>query len=683
MRKKIRNIFLSSLLVFSFILGMIPISTVHADPDEEKEQGIGVLVLTDDVNFFVNNFKTAKGSTSYVLSLASVSDPLKYAQSRPKYTQTMANLKAKYKHIRLIIAPIMSYSTDNGKNVTNLRGSKDAYLAVTTKLIKDMRWNADGMISKKFIFGAEPYYEKGSSKYKKNNIKLASTINSAVKGSINKIGTFITPTTYGSMDEKERAEKWSSKLNSLDSGLKAYYSTSIASDKETDKSSTDGDVKFENTKDLLQKLGLNEDKKDDLEKYAQYLIGLGYSEAATAGILANMRAESGFNPLASEAGGKNGGLFGFTPMTKFSNSKFNKECTHTKGTAGGQSVCSDGECQVLYVLDFLKSAIDSNAGRIHNANKFFSNATPENLQADLYTAWGKKVKFPDKIEEIKNLNEYKKVKDPISAAAIFSICYEVCAGTYEPCDITLPNGTKNYHTSHPDYPDKTWHDFALHEFNVNDGRLSYAKPIYEWLTGSEFKSSKPDKAVKMAEEARKKGYLSEDELSAWTKIVNEKFINYKAVTRNTLTQSDLQGLTKWENNVNYDDINGSGHGFMHFFNKIIMILAILLVVYGTLLYCAFWVDKINPFCLPFSFVSILTFGRLETAPTEEECNFSAKNLFVSHEGSRFINHKYIVAVCLMILIFATLILTGVFSRLMRSLINFVAGFFIDLISGLF
>ena len=92
MRKKIRNIFLSSLLVFSFILGMIPISTVHADPDEEKEKGIGVLVLTDDVNFFVNNFKTAKGSTSYVLSLASVSDPLKYAQSRPKYTQTMANL---------------------------------------------------------------------------------------------------------------------------------------------------------------------------------------------------------------------------------------------------------------------------------------------------------------------------------------------------------------------------------------------------------------------------------------------------------------------------------------------------------------------------------------------------------------------------------------------------------------
>ena len=151
MRKKIRNIFLSSLLVFSFILDMIPISTVHADPDEEKEQGIGVLVLTDDVNFFVNNFKTAKGSTSYVLSLASVSDPLKYAQSRPKYTQTMANLKTKYKHIRLIIAPIMSYSTDNGKNVTNLRGSKDAYLAVTTKLIKDMRWNADGMISKKLL----------------------------------------------------------------------------------------------------------------------------------------------------------------------------------------------------------------------------------------------------------------------------------------------------------------------------------------------------------------------------------------------------------------------------------------------------------------------------------------------------------------------------------------------------
>lgn len=679
MRKKIKNIFLSSLLVFSFILGMIPISTVHADPDEEKENGIGVLVLTDDVNFFTANFKTAKGSKSYVLSLASVDDPLKYAQSKPKYTQAMADLKQNYKHIRLIIAPIMSYSTDNGKNVTNLRGSKAAYLSVTTKLIKDMRWNADGTISKKFVFGAEPYYKKGSSKYKQNNIKLASTINSAVTSDIGKIATFITPTTSGDMDAKERAENWSSKLNSLDSGLKAYYSTSVSSTGDTDSSSTDKDVKFEKTEDLLKKIGLSEDKKDSLEKYAQYLIGLGYSEAATAGILANMRAESSFNPLASEPGGKNGGLFGFTPMTKFSDSKFNKDCTHKKGTAGGQSVCSDGECQVLYVLNFLKGAIDANAGRIHNANKFFSNATEATLEPDLYSAWGKKVKFPSKIEEVKNLDEYKKVKDPISAAAIFSICYEVCAGTYEPCGIS----GVNYHSPHPNYPNKTWHDFTLHEFNVNEGRLSYAEPIYEWLSGSEFKQSKPDKAVKMAEEAKKKGYLSEEELSAWTKIVNEKFINYKAVTRNSLSQSELRGLTQWENNVDYDDISGSGHGFMHFFNKLIMILAIILIVYGTLLYCAFWFDKINPLCLPFSLLGILTFNKLQTAPTEEECNFSAKNLFVSHEGSRFVNHKYIIAVCLMILIFATLILTGVFSRLMRSLINFVAGFFIDLIGNIF
>ena len=57
----------------------------------------------------------------------------------------------------------------------------------------------------------------------------------------------------------------------------------------------------------------------------------GYSNAAISGLLANSLQESGCNPSSytlESSGNYSGGLFGFTPMTNFSNSDFNKQCTH-------------------------------------------------------------------------------------------------------------------------------------------------------------------------------------------------------------------------------------------------------------------------------------------------------------------------------------------------------------------
>ena len=690
------------LVIFSFLAGIFPLNfnteTVYAKKNKAKEACY--VIIADDYDTF-KDLGVTDGSKAKiaVLSTSMVFTTTPPFDSTDKAQKIFKNL-SKASHAEVIYIPSSKEWTNSKKQKTNDSAIKFGYdKGKTARNI--MKKFSDVSKKDKFVTKFQPFTGNNGNAYLmtgyigKMNLGLSYYMaGKDEKGDETKknkeVGAKLieSPSAINS-DKSAQAEMLVTLLKNAKSNAFAYLtadstkkdsSGDLLSDGSTStdgsgETSTDGTASFKNTEDLLQKLGVDDDKKDDLEKYAQYLIGVGYSEAATAGLLANMRTESEFNPLAYE-NDENGGLFGFTPMTKFSNSKFNKECTHTKGTACGQSVCSDGECQVLYVLDFLKSAIDSNAGRIHNANKFFSNATEETKKADYYTKWAKNVKFPDKIDEVKNLDEYKKLEDPISAAAIFSICYEVCAGTYEPCNLTLTDGTKNYHSVHPskDSVKKSWHDFTLHEFNVNEGRLSYAKPIYEWLTGSEFKNSNTDNAAKMAEEAQKKGYLTEEELSSWTKIINEKFINYKDITRNNLNQSELSSLSRWEQNVKYDDLEN--HGVFHVFRWLFMAMAILMMIWSVLLYCAYWMDKVNPFCLPFSFVSFLTLGKLETAPTEGECNFTTRGLFKEKDTkSKFINHKYMLFVCLSLIFFSVLILTGTLYKIILTVIGFVAGIF--------
>ena len=184
--------------------------------------------------------------------------------------------------------------------------------------------------------------------------------------------------------------------------------------------------------------------------------------------------------------------------------------------------------------------------------------------------------------------------------------------------------------------------------------------------------SNPDK--KEVSDKYMKGYYDESELSAWTKIINESYIGYKSVTRNELNQSELSSLSRWETNVKYDDLEN--HGVFHIFRWLFMVMAILMMIWSVLLYCAYWMDKVNPFCLPFSFVSILTLGRLETAPTEEECNFTTRGLFKEKDTkSKFINHKYMLFVCLSMIFFSVLILTGTLYKIILTVIGFVAGIF--------
>ena len=210
----------------------------------------------------------------------------------------------------------------------------------------------------------------------------------------------------------------------------------------------------------------------------------------------------------------------------------------------------------------------------------------------------------------------------------------------------------------------------------------YGKKGITVITGMENGSSKGDalstasggnEEKKEVSEKYMKGMYDEKELSAWTKIINEYYINYKDITRDSLGQNDLNSLSDWEDNVNYDNLEN--HGVFHFFRVFFMVIGILMIIWAALLYCCYWFDRVNPF-FEFSLVNIFTLGKLATAPTDEECNYTVKDFFKNNQGqAKYVNHKYIIVVCLSIIFFAMLIITGTIYKIVMSIISFVANLF--------
>ena len=664
-----------SLLIFSlFITFLLPVSNVYAGKKKKgdsaaTQKAVGVLFIAPgDISgklSFADDDMTV-GVCDWPKNSNTKDTDVQALQTSNTYTNFLSMIK-KCKKSYIVLAP--SYKNTTKEQVQGL-----------TKFMKSMQWTTSNGIDGVYVLGMPYKYASSNTHYSFNmeeNTKVK-YMNTAISNAVAKAksGTYVSNSATLDLSDDKFCSAVVSSLGVKESHLKKLsYKAKTEEEKKEEKKKS---IQIKDTDALLKQLGVDSKYKTNIEAYAILLTNLGYSNAATAGILGNMRAESGFNPLADEKG-KNGGLFGFTPMTNFSNSQYNKNCQHQKGVAGGQSVCSDGTCQIEYMLGVLKSSIDSYSNRLSKADEYFKSVKGKtlNYSASAKAVWSSNYKLPDKIDSVKNLSEFKKSDDPISAASVFLICFERAAGTFVPCDINGKRAVANNVVPGYKY---TWQDFAIHEFDTKNGRLSYAEPIYVWLGGSSLGSGADkksvDKAKQIAEDAAKKGYLSESELSAWTKIVNEKYIGYADVTRDNLSQSDLNSLNQWEDNVAYD--NMESHGIFKVFRQVIMFLAILLMVYAVLLYCAFWFDKVNPL-FDFSLLYILTFGKLSVAPTDEEVNYTVQNFFQNNEGkSKFVNHKYILVVCISLILFSLLIITGNLYRIITMILGVLSNFFTTL-----
>ena len=419
--------------------------------------------------------------------------------------------------------------------------------------------------------------------------------------------------------------------------------------------------------------GLDDDAVSRAKSYYLILKNDGYSDAAIAAILGNSVAESHINPLSDE-GGVNGGLFGFTPMTNFSNSSFNKNCTHTKSTAGGQSVCSDGSCQLMYMLSCLDSAFSSYKGNLTKYNNFIANNSSE-ISSPSYdtSSWSGTPNILRKVPELGSINDFKSVSDPVGGAAAFVLCYERAAGIFIPCGIK--SGSRDWsqkatwHTvwNSSLYGDKTGWDFFIHEFDTDAGRMKYANNMYSWITGSTFTVTQDDinSANNIAQEMVNSSLWSEDDLAAYKKLIESDLTCLVNGRRADLSQSEVENLANWERNINN---NTSDSGAIHYLRIFVMFMGIILIVWSVMVYLSYWFDRINNF-IDLDLLGILTFNKLHISDTEEECTFHLKTL--GKTDKKTVNHRAVCIVCITGICFGTLIVSGTLYRLLNSFINLV------------
>lgn len=158
-------------------------------------------------------------------------------------------------------------------------------------------------------------------------------------------------------------------------------------------------------------------------------------------------------------------------------------------------------------------------------------------------------------------------------------------------------------------------------------------------------------------------FFSESDLSAYVKLTEVDISAMLPKSRQELSQKDIENLSAWENNVTS---NKKEYGFIAWMRIIVMWLGIFFTIYIFLLYFAYWIDKLNSI-IDIDVLSILTFGKLHVAVDEKEANFSLGK----KQDRMTVRHKDMLFICITGLIFGTMLITGVFYKIIANFVNFI------------
>lgn len=166
------------------------------------------------------------------------------------------------------------------------------------------------------------------------------------------------------------------------------------------------------------------------------------------------------------------------------------------------------------------------------------------------------------------------------------------------------------------------------------------------------------------------GYYSEMDLGTWNKLTEQ---NIQAdlldnANRDNLDSNELNNLINWENNIEQDSQEG---GFVYWARRIVSIFGIILIIWIILIYIAYWFDKLNNI-VDIDLLLVLTFGRLRVSDTEDNCTFSMKDM--AKTGTRTVNHRAILLICVVGITFGVLVVSGVLYKILSKLVYAVLNF---------
>ena len=421
-------------------------------------------------------------------------------------------------------------------------------------------------------------------------------------------------------------------------------------------------------KDLKDKYGVSDTAIERAKGWVSVFQADGWSDAAIGGTLGNAIAESTWNPLCEETGGEGGGLFQYTPVTNFSNSKENKNCKHKKGSCQGQQICSDGACQCAYEIINLDSLIQSYHGDFKKYNDYVDSGKAKNHVSSRYKdAKGSDVPKLSNAD-IKGIDGFRTLTSPYEASIIFHIVSERSAALNCPIfnwslDRVVYNGVKAG-------------DMYVEGFSKGGTRMKASNTVYEWINGSsggstELSDEAKQAGAEIAMTLVANGYWNEHDLEAYTKLneinIDEEWL--KDALKENLAQQELQTLSRWQEN---STAIKSDSTLVKIMRVTMQVFGILITLWGLLFYIAYWLDRLNNF-IDIDFVSIMSLNKLQISEDESDCNFKLTEM--KGKGKRTINHAMCLGISVTVIAFGALIMTGVLFNLVSKLVIWVSHIF--------
>lgn len=168
-----------------------------------------------------------------------------------------------------------------------------------------------------------------------------------------------------------------------------------------------------------------------------------------------------------------------------------------------------------------------------------------------------------------------------------------------------------------------------------------------------------------------KGFYPEADLSAYCKLTEANIVEMyldDAQIQN-LTGDELEAIDNWKTNAGIEDTDTK---IVKFIRKIVQLFGIILTVWALLFYLSFWFDRLNNF-FDFSLVEVLSFKKLRTSDTDEECTYRASDLGKTNQ--RTVNHRAVLSISLIAIAFGVLLITGLIYNLISGIVLKAIKFF--------
>lgn len=363
----------------------------------------------------------------------------------------------------------------------------------------------------------------------------------------------------------------------------------------------------------------------------------GFSDAAIAGILGNVKVEGGTNQFAIEgySGKKTTDGKDYTQFELGKSYDYGDVepslFTNSKGKTMG------GEGHGLVQWSF---------GRAENLTKFADSSEFDYVTV---THWHKAYastmsqhtcKIPDMAGQVcfmvEELNtDYTEVKDAIKDSTYPSDAARIFHDNYE------KSGTNTI---------KDRQDAA-------EQALDMVKACTVTLASSSV--NKDNTEQKVAKRLVLNGVWGEKKFADFSQLV-EQPITFP--DKDDLSKEQLKGVTDWKNNIKYE----SEDNVIKYIRVFVMLFGILFLVWILLIYLSYWFDRINNF-LDLELLPIITAGRLRVSPEEHECTFNPKSY--SKGQAQTVNHRTVLFICMAGVFFAVLIISGYIYTLLNYLVR--------------